>query len=402
MKSKRPTHSTHTAVFSVGAGLVCAVLLRTATAQPYLPNNDDQVLERLPDSVSAAALNRLQADVARSPEDPALAVRLARQHIEQARSSGDPRHLGRAEAVLSPWWDTPAPPPEVHVMRAILHQANHDFDRALTDLDAVLARDPGNAQGWLTRASIHQVRGDYARARNDCHRLVQLRQEPLGQICLAEIASLNGRAEPAYRLLERLSAEIPAEESGGRHGSSAWIEGLLADIAERRGDAVAAERHYHAALSQGKADMFLLTAYADFLLDHDRAREVIALLEPHRDADCALLRLALAARESAHPQASAYREELRARFAASRLRGGNPHLREEARFTLSLLNDPHAALPLAVANWAVQREPVDTRLLLEAALAARQPDAARPALAWLEQTGMEDVRLHTAVSALKE
>ena len=51
------------------------------------------------------------------------------------------------------------------------------------------------------------------------------------------------------------------------------------------------------------------------------------------------------------------------------------------------------ALELAARNFSVQREPRDARVLLESALAAREPEAAAPALAWLERTGLEDSRL---------
>ncbi len=283
-------------------------------------------------------------------------------------------------------------------MYAILLQANHDFEAALNELDTALANNPGNGQAWLTRASIHRVRGELVQARGDCHRLATLRQARVAQICLAEIAGLNGRAEQASRLLERLSAETP--ETDGDH---LWIEGLLAELAERRGDVSAAERHYHAALlATDTPTMFLLTSYADFLIDQGRFHDVIALLTPHRGADGALLRLALAERASGDSRTQTDIDSLRERFTDSRRSGRSLHLREEARLALSLLDDPQTALPLAVANWAEQREPVDARLLLETALAAGQPQAAGAVLAWLETTGMEDVRLHALKEALHE
>lgn len=70
----------------------------------------------------------------------------------------------------------------------------------------------------------------------------------------------------------------------------------------------------------------------------------------------------------------------------------------EARLELHLLNRPQRALKLALDNWAVQREPVDARLVLESALAADKAAAADPVLAWLIKTGLEDVRL----AALRE
>ena len=53
-----------------------------------------------------------------------------------------------------------------------------------------------------------------------------------------------------------------------------------------------------------------------------------------------------------------------------------------------LLDRPARALQLARENWATQREPADARILLEAALAAGDPAAARPVLDWLERTGL--------------
>jgi hypothetical protein len=69
------------------------------------------------------------------------------------------------------------------------------------------------------------------------------------------------------------------------------------------------------------------------------------------------------------------------------------HVREEARFTLHLLNDPNAALKLARENWGVQKEPADIRILLEAALAAHDAAEADAARDWLKKTGLEDFQI---------
>jgi hypothetical protein len=55
---------------------------------------------------------------------------------------------------------------------------------------------------------------------------------------------------------------------------------------------------------------------------------------------------------------------------------------------------------LAQANFAVQCEPQDLRVLLEAALAAGKWKAADPALALLRETGLEDPHLQGLVSQL--
>ena len=88
------------------------------------------------------------------------------------------------------------------------------------------------------------------------------------------------------------------------------------------------------------------------------------------------------------------------RFAAATLRGDALHLREEARYRLALADDADGALRLATANWRAQREFWDARLVLESALAARDPKAAREVTAWLAATGLEDARLRPLLQRL--
>jgi hypothetical protein len=78
------------------------------------------------------------------------------------------------------------------------------------------------------------------------------------------------------------------------------------------------------------------------------------------------------------------------------------HLGEEARFALSILDEPQTALELALENWNVQREPRDARIVLEAALAAGDHTAAKPVLENLEASSLEDVRLAGLVARLRQ
>jgi adenosyl cobinamide kinase/adenosyl cobinamide phosphate guanylyltransferase len=76
------------------------------------------------------------------------------------------------------------------------------------------------------------------------------------------------------------------------------------------------------------------------------------------------------------------------------------HLREEARFTLHLLNAPDPALKLAQENWQVQKEPADVRILLEAALRADAAAVVDEVREWLSNSGLEDVQLQTMTTPL--
>jgi Tfp pilus assembly protein PilF len=176
----------------------------------------------------------------------------------------------------------------------------------------------------------------------------------------------------------------------------------LAEIAVRADDAAAAERDFRAALALGIKDAYLLGAYADFLLDRGRPAEARELLAGETRADPLLLRLALAEQALGAPELAAHVDALTARFAASRMRGDTVHRREEARFTLHLLNDPATALQLAAENWRVQRETWDARLVLEAALAADEPSAAADVLDWLKATGLDDPQIARLVRRLRE
>jgi Tfp pilus assembly protein PilF len=387
----------------LAAGLRLAVLAVLACApcgaSPYLPANGSQVVEHLPVRTSPAQreLARLRAELARHPTDIDRAAALARRYIEQARIEGDPRYLGYAEAALGPWYALAQPPTQVLVLRATLRQSAHRFAPALADLDAVLRRDSDNAQAWLTRATVQLVTGDFSGARASCMRLHSRAPALVVQACLSNVDSVNGRAESAYTMLESTLARHPGNAPGVRQ----WTLTLLAEMAARAGNAIAAQAHYQQAFAQGEADSYLLGAYADFLIDQRRYTQVIDLLKNRTRVDALLLRYAIALRAVAAPGAAAQTAALRARFDAAMLRGDTVHLREQARFELVLMNDPHAAVRLAKLNWPVQKEPADLRILAEAAAASGDREAARTALAWAAASRIEDRALAAPLARLK-
>jgi hypothetical protein len=370
-----------------------------AGAAPFIPARDEQVLEQIPARLNGTllTLRAWRVQLARQPSNLSLATELARSYIEIGRAELDPRYFGYAQAALEPWWAWPSPPPEVLVLRAILKQHRHDFAGALADLEALLQRDPRNAQAWLTRAVILQVQGHHRQALADCVALVYSPgTQFLGTVCLGKSLSLSGQAATASRLLGELLDRQPDAPQRER----LWALTVLAETAARQGRSEQAELNFQRAFALGLRDSYLLTAYADFLLDERHPQRVKELLIKETRADGLLLRLAIAEQQldSANDEHVA---SLKGRFAASRLRGDTVHLGDEARFTLHLLHDPHTALELALANWATQREPRDARIVLEAALAAREPASANPVLAALRDSSLEDVRLAALVARLE-
>lgn len=369
-------------------------------AAPYLPDDDAEVLERLPrprpDAEARSARRALTAD----PTNVALAVASARADVATARRRGDPRFLGYAQAALAPWWTDAVPPAPVQLLRATIRQSLHDFDGALADLRAVLDREPRNAQAWLTRAMIEQTRGDYDAARDSCRGLSAAAGRSatirlIGIACASSVASFAGDAARAAADLERALA-VPAELDAD---TRAWMLGILADVARRRGLGDDARGRYEEALRLTPDDTSLLAGYADLLLAEGNPAAVLAALADADRVDGLLLRVALAERRLGSATLAEHVVELDARFAANRLRGDPTHLREEARFALELRDDPATAFALAERNWQTQREPEDARLLIAAARATGRTESVDRVVAWVAERRLEDVELERAIAA---
>ena len=370
--------------------LIGALVSGAALAAPYTPASDDEVLERLPFKAAAAEgreLRQLRRALAEQPQDPERALALARRYFDLAGAEGDPRYVGYAEAAIRPWSRAAEPPVDILVMRALLHQYRHEFDAALADLARAGERDPANTEIWSWRSAILLVQADYAGARAACDKLAAVASALLATACTAAVDGLSGKSGPAYAELSKaLARRADADPE-----LKLWIQTRLAEMALRQGKDELAERHFKAGLALGVTDGFILAAYADFLLDRGRHAEVASMLRNWERSDILLLRLALAERALQHASAPAHIAMLKQRFDASALRGDKLHLQEEARFHLYLQGDAPGALRLAQENYRVQREPRDARILLEAALAARERAAAQPALDWLRASGYEDL-----------
>lgn len=373
-----------------------ALFANGALGAPYVPASDDTVIEHLSPDARGDALRRLaQRDRAARPEgDPTLPVTLARRYIERSRVEADPRLLGYAQGLLTPWWLRPDAPPDVLLLRATIKQARHQFDSALEDLERVLAQRPDDAQAWLTRATVLRVLGRHGDAAAACERLQALAPGFATTVCALGVSGVSGGLKAAIPAMQALEAQADTQPAAVR----AWFDAELADMLERAGRRGEAERRYRAALAHSPGEPGLLAAYADLLLDDDRPAQAAALTAAFLRIDALSLRHAIALRrlnEDADAQVAA----LAAGFAAAQVRGEDVHLREEARFELEVRGRSDRALALAQRNWAVQHEPADARLLIQAGDAAGRPQAAQMVRDWLRTSRLEDARIPPAAEA---
>jgi len=377
-----------------GFGTLLALVAGSAIAAPYRPQADSEVLETLPAGpASDRAARALRALTVRDPGNLDLALRLAELQIARARGTSDPRELGRAQATLAPWWNEADPPVPVLVLRATIEQSNHVFGAARTDLERAVAAEPKNAQAWLTLATVQQVTGDLRGAGESCRHVAETAIALVATTCRASIDGVSGNAAQAYDALDDALIRSSSELRKGETSLRVWATTLQAEIAERLARPDDAERLYRASRVLDPNDAYTTAAYADFLLDAGRDAEVLNLIARDTPVDTLLLRRVQAAARSGSADAASSADDLGQRFAALRARGDRVHLREEARYTLEILKASDAALDLALDNWRVQKEPLDARIVLEAAIAARRPQAAGEVLAWMEATGLEGGKL---------
>lgn len=381
---------------------VCLLFSYTSLyATPYTPTSDTEVLEHLPFKASdptTRELRNLRAELSENPLNLEKAVALAQRYFQLAMADGDPRFIGYAQAALAPWWDMEEPPVAVRVQRAMLRQYGHQFNSAVADLKQVIQLEPGNGTAWSLLAAINMVQADYATARQNCENLQGLASKLIVVACVATVDSLNGRAVEGYQTLQQTYAALSAIPPN----EQLWVLTRLAEMSDRLGNTVKADAYFQAALKLKITDAYLLAVYAEFLLDEKRYSEVITLLKNKERSDILLMRLALAEKALSAPKTNEHQEIIRSRFEAARLRGDKLHIQDEARFYLYFLNNPKEALRLAQENWQGQHEPSDARILMAAALAAKDAAAAQPALEWLKQSHIEDRHLQILLKAIQE
>lgn len=365
------------------AALLIAGGTSVALAGPYVPADDNEVLAEVSagtrySDVSARRLARGRIDVA---------IPLAEFYIQQSRLNGDLRFLGYAEAVLAPWVKQTPPKADVLALQATLQQSRHEFSASLATLDRALAVRPQDPQALLIRATVLRVLGRYPEAGAACEQFSRLVEPRLAALCIESLRGLNGHLESAYASLIQVSTQ------GWLNSEKSWLYSELGEMAVRLGREQEAERWFQQDLRLSPTDFYVRAAYADLMLQQGRSAEVLALLAGQESLEPLLLRIAIAQKQLRDPGLGLSCARLRASFAAELQRGDAVHRREQARFLLEVLNQPDLSLAAALENWTVQHEPDDVLVLVHAANAAGNPQAARPALEFVRAQGQSDVRV---------
>jgi tetratricopeptide (TPR) repeat protein len=370
---------------AAGLFLMLSVSVAWGAVTAVPPGPDSQVVDVLPQVTTLRPAQRTTT-APQTPPDPALAAQLAREAIDTARRTGDARYWGRAQTALGNWWDHGQAPPELMVLQATVQQGQHAFAAAQTRLRQALKADPRNAQGWLTLATLLKLEGRYADALTACASVTTAGAALYGQVCSAEIRSLQGVDQPdAWKPL-LAQAPDPA--------TSAWLLSLWGEHLERQGQPAEALARYQ----QSQAlmpDLYTALVQADLQLRERRAEETLAALKTAPDTDAVLLRRAHAMRLLNQPAWKTLLTTLQERQQELERRGEtlDAHAREYGLMALWLQDDPALAQTWAQRNLVLQKEPVDWWLALTSARQASDRPRFDQLRTQLDAVGLKDARL---------
>lgn len=348
-----------------------------AFPQDLTPGLDAEVVERLPERVSAA------------PATPQAAATTAQRWITLSRETADPRYLGRAQAALARWWGQADAPADLLVLQATVEQGRHEFSAARATLERALQTNPAQVQGWLTLATLERVAARYEAAEAACRNVARYGAALYATACLLETRSLQGQHDAARNGFTALRQQV-----AGDAAQRAWIGSLLAESEERAGRDDAADAAYRRSLADAP-DGYTALAYADQLLRRNRASAALEVLRHQPDSDSVLLRRAQALRLTGDAAWQPLARDLEARFAAIAARGEglDAHARERALLALWLQGQPAAAWKAARTNLSLQKEPLDWWLALQTSEQSGDAAAHQAVRQALQQAGLQDVRL---------
>jgi tetratricopeptide (TPR) repeat protein len=361
-------------------GLLCSATVAAAPNPIQSDFDDDAVLVTLP--ASAPASDRV-------PSSPEAMAREVQRLISEARRSGDPRFLGYAERLFEQQAGQ-ALTDSLLVLRGTLAQSLHQFDAARQDFQTVLRRSDvpaQRAQALLTLANIEIVQGNYDRAQSFCEQLTAERPGLIAASCHAQVAARTGAAKAAY---DKLAATTRSMNNVNIQ-DYLWVQGTLGDIAAQLGQSSAAG-HWQQVLSQDPDDLYTRAQLADWYVQNEKPEQALVVTEGYEAIDNLAVIRAIAMRRVNHPDATVLASRLRERFEEALWRGSMLHQRDLARFELDIEQRPKDSLEHAIANWASQREPLDTRLALRAAIAAQDNTALGQLRDWLKQQNQADAR----------
>ncbi len=384
--------------------VITALTASNLLADPFTPQSNNTIVERLP-----AAIVLLSNERARLASQAEIIENFSPRRIEEealaayaiAHKSQDPRAFGRTLSVLQSWPEEFEKTATIHLLTAAVLQHSHQFESALTHIETALTLEPKNQQAWLIRAQISMVTADYAKARNSCNELRPIARQAITLNCQAQVDSLTGEAQKS------LDALAIALQNSDQLRMQDYLELFIttADTAQRLEQNTLAENAYRAALKLSPDHNYVLINYAHFLSAQQRIDDVIALLGARDESTLTeeqRIVLASALMQSSEPELIKHGKRLKIAiengFELAQQRGEEAPHKAIAQFSLLLDDNPSDAFRSASMNWTHQKEPSDSLLLAQTAIASGNLATLKALKQWLENKHSEDTRIEKLIS----
>jgi len=226
-------------------------------------------------AATIATVARLQAQLAATPDQPALLTQLGAAYLTRARETADPTYYAKAAAALRRSQQLDGANPETMTALGLLDLARHDFRAALGwgERAHQLAPAAADPLGVVVDAQVEL--GRYRDAAASAQAMVDRKPNLASLARVSYVRELLG--DPGGALL---AMEQAVSAGAGSSADLAYVQVLVGDLRLGRGQLPQAQAAYQAALRDqpgyGPAEVGL----AEVAIAHGQPRQAAALLGP--------------------------------------------------------------------------------------------------------------------------
>lgn len=420
-------------ISAISFAVLSLTTINVVVAEPYIPNDDEQVLLTLNPSHN----NQNGSDDVVTTQDilehltPERLTKLTQQsatnviplitaYIQHGKQQAKTRYIGYAQALLEPLLDRNPSDSRLLLLQAEIAEFQHRFPETIELLQQAIASSNtrrNRANAHLRLANLYTLQGQYAKAARECQFLRRLTTSVFQQSCTVVIQSRTGQLTKAQQVIEQMQTGHTAENTNTAKDPKwqAWLANTQAELAAQTStSSISPSQYFQQAIQHEPDDLHYRLSYVDWLLLHANnttpAQEAERILQPAPNSIGVQIRRAyidLLQERPTSPVAATRRENIDNFFQRAELTNDQGSLRELAYYQFFVQQHYALALTLALQNWQIQKEPLDTYLVLaaNAKLLAQNDHKLTPAQAealaaevksvrqFLDQNQYEDARL---------
>ena len=299
---------------------------------------------------------------------------------------------------------------EACLLEAKLAYELHLFPKCQSWLKRVLAKDPIHVEAMALLVRVCLAQGRYRDAESLCQNVILHGNHLVAAACVAAISMYSGKAMQAKELLSTVLQQDSALDMSDNDLS---LESVLiaANLYWSIGDTRNAELYYLKVLDVEMPYQRCLVQYMDFLLEQNRAVEVISHLKDVTLSNAMQLRFALALKQAGESSWHEQAESLKKSFSltsylptktesvtrSSFERIPLHYLRECLLFSRLTNEMTVQVFELSKYNWDIQKCLQDAQLLLLLAMETGQWSQAENVIEWAKKNRIEDYQIVRSV-----